>query len=187
MEENAIMSFCPRTEGDGMESFDTPITADLKSASVISSSMQALSLLSVKPPPTAERIISLIPTIATTGIKQKQSSSAMENKKAKFVPYEPYKAAVKPIIPLKKKLNKKGCSHQSITLGDHKNSKPTEWKMKQEFVTKQEYQKLLQEKEELNAQLTIQSKVFYCCRLQMLLLIQATIYNFIMICRSIQN
>lgn len=161
MEESTIISTCPRTEGDGMESFDFPIASvvDLSGGRSITSAMQELTLLPTKSPPPIERIISLIPTIPA-GIKPKQSSAAMENKKAKFVPYEPYKAAVKPIIPLKKKPIRKECTQTNLIAGitKLKTSDPN-WKLTQDVVSLQDYNKVLKEKEELEAQLMIQSKV----------------------------
>ena len=166
-ENNTLISFCvPRTEGDGMESMDIPITSDLKSACVTSTvnAMHNLSLLPLKSPPPAERIISLIPKASAVGIKPKPTSAAMENKKAKFVPYEPYKAAVKPIVPLKKKTNKKG----SLKIPDADNQAKAKTIEQvgnsRESVCQQEYQQVVKEKEDLEKELIIQSKVilFVC-------------------------
>lgn len=167
MEENSPITFCPRTEGDGMESMEIPITTDLKSACVLSttSAMQTLSLLPGKPPPPpqSQRIISLIPQAGSSGSKPQQSSASMEKKKAKFVPYEPYKAAVKPIVPAKKKIKKKGYL-QTPVIEDQTDRKTSEidWKSSsQDLVCQQDYKKVLKEKEELEAQLAIQSKVIH--------------------------
>lgn len=163
MEEGTLITFCPRTEGDGMEALDVPITSDLKSACLISATnaMQTLSLLPSKPPLPTERIISLTPMASSLGTKPQPSSAAMEKKKAKFVPYEPYKAAVKPIVPLKKKINKRGNLQQTSSPEDQVNRKTSdkEWDSSQNFVCQQDYNKVVKEKEELEAQLVIQCKV----------------------------
>ncbi len=146
-----------------MESMDIPITSDLKSACVMSTAnaMQNLSLLPLKSPPPAERIISLIPKASTVGLKPKPSSAALENKKAKFVPYEPYKAAVKPIVPQKKKLHKKGNLQTSIEI-NHEKTKSVEVDRNsaRDSVCQKDYERMVKEKEELEKELIIQSKVY---------------------------
>ncbi|XP_046445655.1 golgin-45-like [Daphnia pulex] len=154
-----INTSCPRTEGDGMESLDTPITSDVKSAFAVNA-MERLSILPLKSPPPAERIISLVPISNLSGMKPKTSSSAMENKKAKFVPYEPYKAAVKPIVPSKKKISKKELAHhlKGIENCAKKSSKEQDSTVSN-VVCQQDYDKIVKEKEELEKQLAIQCKV----------------------------
>ncbi|XP_057371209.1 golgin-45-like [Daphnia carinata] len=153
---NLIATPCPRTEGDGMEAMDNPITSDVKSAFP---TMERLSLLPLKSLPPAERIISLVPIANLSGVKPKNSNSAMENKKAKFVPYEPYKAAVKPIVPHKKKISKK-----ELTVSLENNIQRT--RKQKDFdphisgmVCQEYYDKIVKEKEELEAQVAIQSRV----------------------------
>lgn len=142
-----------------MESLDTPITSDVKSAFAVNA-MERLSILPLKSPPPAERIISLVPISNLSGMKPKTSSSAMENKKAKFVPYEPYKAAVKPIVPSKKKISKKELAHhlKGIENCAKKSSKEQDSTVSN-VVCQQDYDKIVKEKEELEKQLAIQCKV----------------------------
>lgn len=162
MEENTPISFCPRTQGDGMESMEVPITSDVKSACVNSTinAMQSLSLMQVKSPP-AERVINLVPKSCKPEMKQKSTASNIDNKKTKFVPYEPYKAATKPIVPFKKKSINKGPSQAESShvleksLSDGKKAPMAD----SSLISKEEYTRLIKEKEELEAELKIQSKV----------------------------
>lgn len=153
-----ITTSCPRTEGDGMEAMDSPIISDVKSA-FPTDAMERLSLLPLKSSPPAERIISLVPISNLSGMKPKTSTSAMENKKAKFVPYEPYKAAVKPIVPPKKKTSKKQLTHL-IENHTQRTRKQKEFDpFIKGMVCQEDYDKIVKEKEELKAEVTVQSKV----------------------------
>lgn len=151
-----------------MESLDTPITSDVKSA-FAANAMERLSILPLKSPPPAERIISLVPISNLSGMKPKtSSSSAMDNKKAKFVPYEPYKAAVKPIVPPKKKMSKKELAHNFKGTEDYtiKSSKDHDLNTSSvtvltDVVSQQDYNKIVKEKEELENQLVVQCKVYF--------------------------
>lgn len=160
-EDTATISFIPRTEGDGMESMEAPITTDLKS--VINSaadSLQNLKVSSLRSPP-AERIINLIPDkTSMPGVKAKSSLPAAE-KKPKFVPYEPYKAAVKPIVPTKKKpinvASVQAHSSDDSKSAHHKCDAPTN----QLLCLQQHYNKVVKEKEELEKELAVSSKVSF--------------------------
>ena len=89
MDKTALISFFPRTDGDGMESMEPPITSDLKSViNATSNALQDLKVDSANKPlsPAAERVISLTPK-AEASNKGKPSSLPAADKKAKFVPY----------------------------------------------------------------------------------------------------
>ncbi len=159
IEETTVTSFLPRTDGDGMESLDTPITRDVKSViNITTESLESLKISPPKPPP-AERIISLIPrsTSLPLGVKPKSTGPAGE-KKAKFVPYEPYKAAVRPIIPAKRKIS--NLSQPATPTQQHSverwNNPPP---MPKDSALQKDYDRVLKEKEELEKQLKINSKV----------------------------
>ncbi|KZS08689.1 golgin-45 [Daphnia magna] len=155
---NLIATSCPRTEGDGMEAMDNPITSDVKSA-FPTNAMEKLSLLPQKSSPPAERIISLVPIANLSGVKPKSANSSMENKKAKFVPYEPYKAAVKPIVPHQKKISKKELTN-SIDNNTQRTRKQKDFDPHVSGMVCQKYHdKIVKEKEELEAQVAIQSRV----------------------------
>lgn len=162
MESSALITSVPRTEGDGMESLDEHTIQDLKLLSVTSAA-SALEALSIKPSPrTAERIISLVPTSSPLTVKPKTSIPG-ENKKLKFVPYEPYKAAVKPIIPLKTKPLKKVNSQNSISEHQEdgtKDKKSNTCCQQSKADLQAELEQAHKEKTELESQLKIQSKVF---------------------------
>jgi hypothetical protein len=85
----------------------------------------------------------------------------MDNKKAKFVPYEPYKAAVKPIVPPTKKVSKKELTHHLKSTEDCtiESSKEQDSSVKN-VVCQTDYNKIVKEKEELEKQLAVQCKVY---------------------------
>lgn len=163
MEASALIASVPRTQGDGMESFDNQVLQDCKQTSVTStaSAFEALNLKSS--PQTVERVISLVPTSSPINAKSKLNTST-ENKKLKFVPYEPYKAAVKPIVPLKtkvlKRFNNQNPSPEHKDEEDKgKQSVPCHHKQFAELQANLE--QALKEKTELVSQLKIQSKVCF--------------------------
>lgn len=55
------------------------------------------------PPVITGKLVSLVPKNITQPKKDKAVLGSLKGKEPKFVPYEPYKAAVKPIIPYEKK------------------------------------------------------------------------------------
>jgi len=103
MEESTTVT---RTEGDGMEAFET-ITQEPCSHVGMINDLQNLTLSTGK---STERVINIVPKVSP--VVPMSKSQPDSEKKAKFVPYEPYKAAVKPIVPIikKKKKNLNGSS-----------------------------------------------------------------------------
>lgn len=80
----------PRTAGDGMES-DEPITEKRKTE-ITKPPSNAIK----KESPLTGRLIQVFPTNI---IRAEKKKSHINTKSPKFVPYEPYAAAVKPITP----------------------------------------------------------------------------------------
>ncbi|KAJ9588317.1 hypothetical protein L9F63_018315 [Diploptera punctata] len=70
------------------------------------------------PPVITGRIINLIPKTVTQVKKDKVLLGNLKGKEPKFIPYEPYKAAVKPIIPYEKKgkVTERKISQKSLDL-----------------------------------------------------------------------
>jgi hypothetical protein len=70
------------------------------------------------PPVITGKIVNLVPKNVTQTKKDKILSGNLKAKEPKFVPYEPYKAAVKPIIPYEKKgkPGERKISHKSVDL-----------------------------------------------------------------------
>jgi hypothetical protein len=98
-------------------------------------------------------------------LKSTHSSSSLE-KKARFIPYEPYKAAVKPMIPMQKKTtgarNKTPGTTEQIS--HRRQSKEGECSSVSSShissVLQEDYNKILKEKGELEQELKVQSKVW---------------------------
>ena len=171
MEEIGSISRFQRTEGDGMESMEVPITSDVKSSIAVSTDMIKKMNLSPTKSPSQQRVINLVPNkvISPSSLPKqevKPSNSSLLEKKARFVPYEPYKAAVKPIIPLpsQKPRHKTGASKkQNEEESNRKQSQELECSSissHTSFISQEDYIKIIKEKEELEEQLKIQSKVF---------------------------
>lgn len=96
-----------RTQGDGMETTrpQLPETKKTRLRDTLIYHPTNLSHSSCPPVTPTGTIVNLIPRHATRSQKDKLLST-LKCKEPKFVPYEPYKAAVNPIIPYQKK--KKG-------------------------------------------------------------------------------
>ena len=100
-----------RMQGDGMEN-----EADIKNETVHHVKRDKSSLgnqliyrapdfkhFTPTPPVITGKIVNLVPKNVTQTKKDKILLGTLKGKEPKFVPYEPYKAAVKPIIPYEKK------------------------------------------------------------------------------------
>ncbi|XP_051167586.1 golgin-45 isoform X2 [Leptopilina boulardi] len=101
-----------RTQGDGMENIDTDKLEakgnKIRLGDTLIYHPTNFKQLNSKPPITPSgTVVNLIPKSSTTHVKkEKRILSSLKSKEPKFVPYEPYKAAVNPIIPIERK-NKK--------------------------------------------------------------------------------
>lgn len=106
------MGCVERTQGDGMEN----VTADKVETSKQTRSRLGDTLIyhptnlkqlgSTAPVTPTGTIVKLVPKNISRAHQEKRILHSLKLKEPKFVPYEPYKAAINPIVPLKKK-NKK--------------------------------------------------------------------------------
>ncbi|XP_066599248.1 golgin-45 isoform X2 [Prorops nasuta] len=103
---------CPaRTQGDGMEN-ETTSKDETKHRKIrlgetlIYHPTNLKQLGSIPPVAPTGTIVNLIPKTIHSGKKEKHILSSLKSKEPKFVPYEPYKAAVNPIVPIEKKSRK---------------------------------------------------------------------------------
>ena len=160
MEDTPVLRGCPRTEGDGMESLEG-ITQEPRSAGLNMTTSALLSLTlspGTKPP---ERVISIQPKPSPPILANKSPLLPTNEKNAKFVPYEPYKAAVKPIVPAvkKKKSQTNSISSPTVSDPDQPSSRSLPCDCKHETLVK-EMEKLKKEKEEMATQLKLHNQVF---------------------------
>jgi len=159
MEESAVIISCPRTEGDGMECSDDRI-APSHSDFEVAAAADGLASLDVSPSKSLDRVITLIPQITRSAVAsthaKKSPGASQSEKKLKFVPYEPYKAAVKPIIPYKKKEKKPVVPVHT----EFRDSPPHPVAASGTIGgNDKELEKIRKEKEELESQLKIHSRV----------------------------
>ncbi|XP_075224410.1 golgin-45 [Lycorma delicatula] len=117
-----------RTEGDGMENADVPGNKEIadvsKEKEVIDGKSNLIDRLiyrpkdlkgaSFSPPAIKGQIVHLMPKNVTPIKKEGNFQSVLNGREPKFVPYEPYKAAVKPIIPYEKYKRKKSLKTASV-------------------------------------------------------------------------
>lgn len=102
------MGCVERTQGDGMENVTTDKTEIKQSRSRLGDTLiyhpTNLKLLGSTPPvmPTGT-IVNLVPKNISNVKQEKHILHSLKSKEPKFVPYEPYKAAVNPIVPFEKK------------------------------------------------------------------------------------
>lgn len=99
-----------RMQGDGMEneaevkSDAVPVKRDKNSlGSRLIYRAPDFKHFTPAPPVITGKLVSLVPKNVTQTKKDKILLGSLKGKEPKFVPYEPYKAAVKPIIPYEKK------------------------------------------------------------------------------------
>ncbi|XP_033215360.1 golgin-45 [Belonocnema kinseyi] len=104
-----------RTQGDGMENATSDKveskTCKVRLGDTLIYHPTNFKKHNSKPPVTPSgTVVNLIPQSTTHTKKEKYILSSLKSKEPKFVPYEPYKAAVNPIIPCQKK-HKKALKH----------------------------------------------------------------------------
>jgi len=160
MEEFRVITSSPRTEGDGMESSNDRIPASGLDFGV-NLVADELTSLEVTPSKNPERVINLIPqTTALPSTSTKSTNVSQSEKKPKFVPYEPYKAAVNPIIPIKKKGKiQKIQSHVASEFPSQQQHTTTSVHQVDSSPINKELEQMRKEKEELESQLKIYSRV----------------------------
>ncbi|XP_054268106.1 golgin-45-like [Macrosteles quadrilineatus] len=109
-----------RTEGDGMENTDEPTSSEIsidKKTTVKKAECLRDKLIYIpedfqnfmpQPPKITGKIVQLRPApIIVKPPKHDQNAMKLHGKEPKFVPYEPYKCAVNPMVPQEKKIHKK--------------------------------------------------------------------------------
>lgn len=106
-----MMGCVERTQGDGMENAMTDKTEIKQSRSRLGDTLiyhptNLKQLGSTAPVTPIGTIVNLVPKNISNTKPEKHILHSLKSKEPKFVPYEPYKAAVNPIVPFEKK-NKK--------------------------------------------------------------------------------
>lgn len=162
-----------RTQGDGMEYIDfDKLEANKGNKIRLGDSLiyhpTNFKQLNSKPPITPSgTVVNLIPKSTTYAKKEKYILSSLKSKEPKFVPYEPYKAAVNPIIPFEKKSKKQSKHNADISkmisqLSIKTNDKEIDEKSKSEIVInindRKEYESEIKKLKEENSQLENQLK-----------------------------
>lgn len=105
------MDHIGRTQGDGMENV-TPDKSESKQVklrlgdSLIYHPKNLKQLDSIPPVMPTGMVVNLVPKNITDSKKERHILNSLKLKEPKFVPYEPYKAAVNPIVPYEKKTKK---------------------------------------------------------------------------------
>lgn len=149
-----------RTEGDGMENNLTVSDAIIQEESDSKNKIKApvsspvtlklrdqfiyrpedLKKSSLLPPVITGKLVHLVPKNMTLAKKEGTLLSTFNAREPKFVPYEPYKAAVKPIIPYDKLKKKKKSKFSGSTVAELKSNLDEEqsnsWKTSVSSVTK---------------------------------------------------
>lgn len=181
-----MMGCVKRTQGDGMENATADKVEIKQSRSRLGDTLiyhptnlkQSGSTAPVTPIGT---IVNLVPKNISNVRQEKRILHSLKSKEPKFVPYEPYKAAVNPIVPFEKK-NKKLLKNKSsmntmvtqiaaMKIQDHdmklkescvKESKEktseTEWSSERKAY-EAEIHKLKEENSQLETQLKFQAQV----------------------------
>lgn len=179
---------CPkRTQGDGMENItpekaaeivEKPIKVRLGEALIYHPTN--LKQQNSTPPVTPTgQIVKLVPKTITQMKKGKHILHSLKSKEPKFVPYEPYKACVNPIVPYEKKKKKGSKNNLDINVmvtqlallkteetktSSQNDSKPVTVETEVDTLKKQyeaEVQKLKEENSQLENQLKFQAQVCY--------------------------
>ncbi|KZC03776.1 PREDICTED: golgin-45 [Dufourea novaeangliae] len=174
-----------RTQGDGMENVilqkaEVKPTKCRLGDTLIYHPTNLKQLSSIPPVTPNGPIINLVPKHVSNVRDEKYILNSLKSKEPKFVPYEPYKAAVNPIIPYEKKnkklqksnLNMNVTASQVAAIKIHEIEVPTteviktierkpmdsEW-LREKKVYEAEIQKLKEENSQLENQLKFQAQV----------------------------
>ena len=178
-----VMGCVKRTQGDGMENVvaqkaETKQSKCRLGDALIYHPTNLKQLSSIPPVMPNGPIINLVPKHVASVKDEKHVLNSLKSKEPKFVPYEPYKAAVNPIIPCNKKAKKlqrnnlnmsmavsqvaaiKIHETQISSVGIQKIDKDTEsdWS-KEKKAYDAEIQKLKEENSQLENQLKFQAQV----------------------------
>jgi len=106
-----VMGCVERTQGDGMENvivdkLETKRSRNRLGDTLIYHPTNLKQLGSTTPVTPTGTIVNLVPKNISNVKQERRILHTLKSKEPKFVPYEPYKAAVNPIVPFEKK-NKK--------------------------------------------------------------------------------
>lgn len=180
-----IMGSIKRTEGDGMENVTAEKIEIKQTKSRLGETLiyhpTDLKQLSSIPPVTPNGpIVNLKPKYVTNVKDEKHILNSLKLKEPKFIPYEPYKAAVNPIIPYEKKNKKLQKNNVNVNMTvaqvaamklhetkvlcnelkimDENNCIGNEW-LKEKEAYEAEIQKLKEENSQLENQLKFQAQV----------------------------
>ncbi|KAJ8667141.1 hypothetical protein QAD02_008803 [Eretmocerus hayati] len=115
---------CPtRTRGDGMENTTKEKTDSVEKSlktrlgeALIYHPASLRQQNSTSPVTPTGQIVNLVPKTITQMKKEKYIRHSLKSKEPKFVPYEPYKAAVNPMIPIEKKKGKSSNKNLDINI-----------------------------------------------------------------------
>ncbi|CAG0890190.1 unnamed protein product [Darwinula stevensoni] len=142
-----------RSQGDGMERIE---------ASLEEYGYQAenFPLPLMKSPEKLPDSAILLPPAKTA---ERNRENLLSRKEPKFVPYEPYRGAVKPIIPQPRPHRRRhrklsGSSVVSLPIGHEKSESPVEWEEERRELER-EMEELRKEKQELAHQVAMESQV----------------------------
>lgn len=179
------MSCIGRTQGDGMENVNAEKHESKQSRCRLGDALiyhptNLKQLGSIPPVTPTGTIVNLIPKHISTVKDEKHILNSLKSKEPKFVPYEPYKAAVNPIVPLDKRTRRfhKSDVHvnmavsqiaamklqdKKLTLTEcanvHQEKKGTSDWEKEKSAYEAEIQKLKEENSQLENQLKFQAQV----------------------------
>ncbi|KAK9307677.1 hypothetical protein QLX08_002083 [Tetragonisca angustula] len=183
-QDTQVMGWIKRTQGDGMENV-TAEKNEIKQTkyrlgeTLIYHPTNLKQLSSIPPVMPNGPIVNLIPRHVTSVKDEKHILNSLKSKEPKFIPYEPYKAAVNPIIPYEKKNKKsqKGNVNVNMTVSqvaamklhetkvsndlktvEKDKSVESEW-LKEKKAYEGEIQKLKEENSQLENQLKFQAQV----------------------------
>lgn len=106
-----VMGCVERTQGDGMENVTADKVEIKQSRSRLGETLiyhptNLKQLGSTAPVTPTGTIVNLVPKSISNVKQDRRILHSLKSKEPKFVPYEPYKAAVNPIVPLEKKSKK---------------------------------------------------------------------------------
>lgn len=182
------MSCIGRTQGDGMENVSVECAAKTESKQTRGRLGDALiyhptnlkQLSSIPPVTPTGTIVNLIPKHISNVKDEKHILNSLKSREPKFVPYEPYKAAVNPIVPLDKRTKRphKSDIHVNMTVSQvaalklhdkevmikdcakvHQEKQTTSDWEKEKSAYEMEIQKLKEENSQLENQLKFQAQV----------------------------
>lgn len=196
-----------RTQGDGMENVVVQKTETKQSKCRLGDALiyhptNLKQLSSIPPVMPNGPIINLVPKHVASVKDEKHVLNSLKSKEPKFVPYEPYKAAVNPIIPHNKKVKKLQKNNLNMSMAvtqvaamnihetevssvdiqkiDKDKDTESDWS-KEKKAYDAEIQKLKEENSQLENQLKFQAQVLFA----IFTMICSELLNIKIYCRSV--